>query len=86
MAVALGFSNPPNTVAPTIDVSYNGETGPFPLKAPFNPPSAFSLKRFGGLCALHKNARQAEISRRHAAHASEVGELQNLGRAYGFEI
>ncbi|MFX9181103.1 hypothetical protein ABTN76_20335, partial [Acinetobacter baumannii] len=46
MAVALDFSTPPNDNAPTIDVSYNGETGPFPLAAPFTPPSPFTLKRF----------------------------------------
>ena len=86
VALALDFDDPPNTSAPVFNVSYDGKTGPFPLSAPFTPPSDFTTDRFGGLCIFHKGAEQPEIRRRHVAHVTEVQEIQNLGRAYGFKI
>ncbi len=84
IANALDFSGSPDTTAPTFDISYNGETGPFPIKAPYKVPNKLLAKAFGGMCSF-ATAPQAEAMRRMEQHYAEVRTLQTLGRNNGFE-
>ncbi|MDR3415557.1 MAG: alkaline phosphatase family protein [Nevskia sp.] len=86
LAAALDFTSPLNTTAPTIDVSYSGKTGPFPVKPPFLLPPPGGGNVFGGLCRKNSAAEQAEIDRRMEAHQSELKALRTMAKQSGYSF
>ena len=84
-ANALDFSSStPDTSAPEFDVSYNGETGPFPTQSPFTVPSLLTTKAFGQICKSASSST-AEARRQLQQHYAEVRALHTLSKHHDLE-